>query len=80
MSVPQRRTSWPENKMHLSFRLQSSIFLLWGGVRTGRGRNRFIWKALECSDNKSFYLLFHLSSGNESLDHWRRDEKTPALS
>lgn len=31
MSVPQRRTSWPENKMHLSFRLQSSIFLLGGG-------------------------------------------------
>lgn len=35
MSVSQRWTSWPENKMHLSFRLQSSFFFL-GGVGGGR--------------------------------------------
>jgi hypothetical protein len=30
-----------------------------------RGRNRFVWEALECSDNKSLYLFLHLSNGNE---------------
>lgn len=49
-----------------TYLLECRPAFFWGGAGwTGRGRNRFIWKALECSDNKSFYLLFHLSSGNE---------------
>lgn len=30
-----------------------------------RWRDRFVWEALECSDNKSLYLFFHLSNENE---------------
>ena len=61
------------------------------GARVGRGvvvrgRNRFVWEALECSDNKSLYLFLHLSNGNEQPVSGRLKEgffffffKAPAL-